>query len=174
MRVPGALFTCGPYCVLRWCMAVIEVEAEVRNSSHGTASPARQRRKLEPQSSSNGCATLSEGNACSKQCTHKPSLTERRSEETVAEKKIKKNKIKLMKNSDRDSLLHLLESIDEMILQCDFITKLAATSEDNVLLKEFTSVLCSAKQPLQGIIIHHHHYFAALYVTSKKQKDAFL
>ena len=61
-----------------------------------------------------------------------------------------------------------------MILQCEVVTKLAVTFEDNVLLKEFTNVLCSAEQPIQGIITHHHHYFAALYVSSKKQKDAFL
>ena len=112
-----------------------------------TASPARKRRK---QSSSEGCATSNEGNACSKQCTHKPSLIERRCEETVIEKKTKKNKTKAMKKSDRDSLLQSLESVNEMILQCDVTTKLATTFEDNVLLKEFTSVLCSAKQPLQG------------------------
>ena len=39
-------------------------------------------------------STLSEGTACFKQRTHKPSITERCNEETVAEKKPKKNKTK--------------------------------------------------------------------------------
>lgn len=116
--------------------------------------------------------TSSKENACSKQRAHKSSLTET-GKETVAEKKTK-NKTKAMKKSDKESLLQSLKSIDEMILHCDVVNKLAATFEDSVLLKEFTSALCSVEQPLQGIIIHHHHYFAALYVTSKKQKDAFL
>ena len=79
-----------------------------------------------------------------------------------------------MKKSDRESLLQSLHDIDEKILCCDVVTKLTATFEDDVLLKEFTNALCSNEQPLQGIIMHHHHYFAALYVISKKQQDAFL
>ena len=64
-----------------------------------------------------------------------------------------------MKKSDREGLLQLLQNVDDKILQCDVVTKLTATFEDDVLLKEFTNALCSNEQPRQGIIMHHHHYF---------------
>ena len=141
-----------------------------------TTSTVRKRRKLvEPRSSTEGCTTLSERNACSKQRARKSVLAETRGEETSIEKKTKrKSKTKAMKKSERKSLLQSLQNMDEKILQCDVVAKLTATFEDDVLLKDFANVLCSTEQPLHGIITHHHHYFAALYVASKTKPDAFL
>ena len=138
---PGRTLYARPHVLSRMARGGGRGRSEGKKQVSRTASPARKQRK---QSSSESCATLSEGNACSKQCAHKPSLTETRGEETVAEKKTKKSKTKAMNKSDRESLLQSLESIDEMILQCEVVTKLAVTFEDNVLLKEFTNVLCSA------------------------------
>ena len=100
-----------------------------------TPSPARKRQKLvNPQSNSETCTTLSEGNAGSKQHTpqnaHKSVLTYAHNEETIVKKKTKKSKTKAMKKPDRESLLQSLQSINAKILQCDVIAKLTATFED--------------------------------------------
>ena len=79
-----------------------------------------------------------------------------------------------MNKSDRESLLQSLRKIDEKTLRCDVVMNLMATFEDNVLLKKFTSVVCSTEQLLQSLILHHQQCFAALYVSSKKQQDAYL
>jgi len=136
-----------------------------RQSQVQTCLPATKRRKLTASAS----ATSSERNAssCSKQGVEKKALKETPGEETI-KKMTKKNKTKAMNKSDRESLLLSLHNIDEKILRCDVVTKLTATFEDNVLLKDFTNIVCLTEQPLQSLILHHLQYFAALYVSSKK------
>ena len=83
MRVPGALFMCGPYHVLIWRVAVVEVEGGGRGRGRGKKQPHQQESDENVKlSSSEGCATSNERNACSKQRAQKPSLTKRRCEET--------------------------------------------------------------------------------------------
>ena len=77
MRVPGVLFTC-----INMARGSSRGRGRGKKQQSQTASPARKRRKRKTQSSSEGCATSNEGNACSKQRAQKPSLTERRCEET--------------------------------------------------------------------------------------------
>ena len=136
-------------------------------------SPAKKRRKLTEAQES--CSTGKAAASRSKQChstSTKPSSETRREESTV--KKTKKSRTKAMKKSDRESLLQSLQGIDAKILRGDIVTKLTTTFQGNALLKELADAVCSTEHPLQGLIVHHQHYFAALYVTSKKQQDAYL
>ena len=140
-------------------------------------SPVRKRRRklVESQSSTEASVTSSERNVSSNNRASKATLTETCGEETsIGKKAMRNSKTKAMKKSDRESLLQSLRNIDEKILHCDVVAKLKTTFEDDVLLKEFTNVLCSTEQPLYDIIKHHHHFFAALYVASKTKPDAFL
>ena len=141
-----------------------------------TASPAKKRRRLTKTQGTES----SDGNGvtgCSKQRAAKKTktVTPMHDKQTIVErKKTKKSKTKAMKKSDRDSLLQSLQKIDDKILRCEIVAKLKATFEGNMLLIEFTEVVCSSEQPLHGLMIHHQRYFAAMYVSSKKQQDAYL
>ena len=71
----------------------------------------KQRKLVNPQSNSETCTTLSEGNADSKQrashTAHKSALTNAHNEETIVEKKTKKSKTKAIKSAKQSSVKHL-------------------------------------------------------------------
>ena len=73
-----------------------------------------------------------------------------------------------MKKSDREELLHSLQSIDKIILHSEVVNELGATFDDDSLMKDFTKALCSSVQLLMDIVVHHQQCFGTLYVSSKK------
>ena len=144
-----------------------------KKKTTGKAKKAAETKSTTTKTGEQSSSTRRECSSSSRKPVKKPRGNGSSSTDQQGEKKTRKISTKAMKKSDREALLRSLKGIEVSILLCDVVNELRATFDDDILMKDFTSTLCSSEQLLQDIIVHHQHCFGALYVSSKMEKDAF-